>query len=288
MLDLPDDLVIFLCCFLSVDALGKLRRTCIRIRKCLNCQNALNNALFVPNGMWYELKDVELTDRCLHCRCFNDPPSYLKTMQNVAFFGTIKVEGQLIATCAPKPCEFFIDLDDLVDTKRGFEVTGNDFTVYAMQWCHMFDLDWIDETLKDLLTYKHPLGAVPQWSRALTLTLYAIIKDADGAQIYNFIHGIAGPNIYLMQIGPDAEFIDHISINTDTIELSFYEEDPATTLPFQEWLEKYADIHDEKERQKMQTAFAKTDRGWMNTRTYVIDAILAQLRRSFNLQQRLR
>lgn len=279
---LPDDILVFICRFLRVDVLGKLRCTCIHIRDALNCDDALTNALFVTNGTWYELKDVGLTDRCIYSRRLNQPPSHIDTMQNVAFFGTVKVNGQLIATCAPKPCDFFIDLNELIETKDSVEATGKDFTVYVMEWCHMLDLEWTDETLEHVLTYKHPLDPVPRWSTTLSLTLYAIIKDADGTQIHHFIDDIAGPNTYLLQIGPDAEFIDHITVNTDTIELSFHEDDPAATVPFQKWLDEYADHdHDEKEQQKVQTAFAQSNgRGWMNTRTYILDAVLSKLRRS--------
>lgn len=286
MLDLPDELLIFLCWFLNVDVVGKLRSTCTYIRDTLSCNDALTNALFVQNGTWYELKNVGLTAKCVQSQSLRMPNTLpcISTMQNVALFGTVTVKGQLLATFGPVPCNFFIDLDELTNLKASQESTGSEFTVYAMEWSHMIDLDWINGKLESRFTYKHHLRpGASYWATAVCLTMYAIVKDAGRAQIYHFIDKIVNSNVNLAQIGPDAEFIDYITVHTDAIEVTFNEEDRAVTVPFQKWLEEYADA-DEAEQYSMQAVFAKEQAfnglGWMNSRAYILESVLAQLRRS--------
>lgn len=58
---LPIAIVAMACCFMRVDALARLRRTCKTLHD--DFVAAWHNALFVPDGAWYELKDVALVAR---------------------------------------------------------------------------------------------------------------------------------------------------------------------------------------------------------------------------------
>ena len=50
------DAVAMICCFMRVDTLARVRQTCKTLRDAL--VHAWHDALFVPNGKWYELKNV--------------------------------------------------------------------------------------------------------------------------------------------------------------------------------------------------------------------------------------
>ena len=43
-----------ICCFMRVDTFARVRQTCKTLRDAL--VHAWHDALFVPNGKWYELK----------------------------------------------------------------------------------------------------------------------------------------------------------------------------------------------------------------------------------------
>ena len=100
MLHIPDELIVFLCHFLRVNALARLRSTCGAMRKLLSCEEAWHNALFVPSGLWYQLKDVSLAAKYMNWsgRLPSPLPSAIDTMDNVAFWGTITDGERVIAT----------------------------------------------------------------------------------------------------------------------------------------------------------------------------------------------
>ena len=108
---LPMELVAMACCFVSVDDLARLRRTCKAFRSGL--VDAWHDALVVPGGAWYELKDVALTARYADCkhRVPSAPPSSLDTTEHIAFWGTFVDENEgLLATFGPTVLTFKADL----------------------------------------------------------------------------------------------------------------------------------------------------------------------------------
>ena len=99
------------CCFVCVDDLARLRRTCKAFRSGL--VDAWHDALVVPGGAWYELKDVALTARYADCkhRVPLAPPSSLDTTEHIAFWGTFVDENEtLLATFGPMVLTFKADL----------------------------------------------------------------------------------------------------------------------------------------------------------------------------------
>lgn len=161
------------------------------MRKLLSCEEAWHNALFVPSGLWYQLKDVSVAAKYMNwsSRLPSPLPSAIDTMDNVAFWGTITDGERVIATIGPGVPTFETDLDcppgpatDCADEM-------------ACYWSGSLDVEWTADALKQEFIAQHTSNKdASYWVKRALMDMYACIKLSNGSlAMVRFMSGSVGP-----------------------------------------------------------------------------------------------
>lgn len=284
---MPMDAIAVICYFMRIDAIARVRQTCKTLHTGL--VHAWHGALFVPNGKWYELKDVALAAKYMTWtgRVLTLPPPILDTMDNIAFWGTLNDGNRLLATFDPKVLTFETDIS-CADCELG----GSDFDDMRLfsssgvrNWCA-----WVDTKTEQEYTTQVD-EHVTLFSKQCQINMYAMVKLSSDVGVYKLISGAVKPTGVHYQYG--YPFLDSTLLQTSNADgraamflwvdadlLLFHIFDktsPDFTLEW--WLER-SDACLPRQHE-MDMAFglsaAKAGRGWNSTRRDVSEQVVTQL-----------
>ena len=272
----PMDVLVTICCFMRIDTLARVRQTCKTL--CAALVQAWHDALFVPSGKWYELKNVALAAKYMAwTERVPSPPPTLDTLDNIAFWGTLIDEDRLLATINPKVLTYETDIES--SDCDGEETFGDMrlFTVSRTRCCYT----WVDTKTEQDYTRQsddsidvHSCGA---FRKQCQINVCAVVKLSSGVGVYKLLSGHVEPKeLNELDFGLTA-LQATLDVYANSVGFCIFD----TTAPdfsFKWWLE-----HCEGPTPclEMETAFiqsaANAGRGWNSTRRDVLQHIVAQL-----------
>jgi hypothetical protein len=186
LIDVPDELLVKMCCFVCVKTLVRLRETCTRWRLIAEDKDAWTNALFTYSGEWYQLKDVVLAAKYMEWSGhFVSPSPTFDTMDNVAFWGSIVHGERLLATSNPRVCKF------------QFSIMSN-WNTENLVWVSPetpIEQDW----LLNAKEYEHKICHV---------RMYVLVNLENDIGMYHFTSGVFGEDDLLFGSDDEAELVD--------------------------------------------------------------------------------
>ena len=276
---MPTDVFAVICCFMQIDVLVSVRQTCQTLHAGL--VNMWHNALFVPSGKWYQLKNVALTAKYMKWTArVPSPPPILSTMDDIAFWGTLVDGDRLIATLDPRVFTIQTYIHNYQpDT---YDVEPEDLSVPGrLVWSTRTDVYWCRPT-------EYTRHSKATLTEQCQINMYAVISLSSGDKsMYEVTSGYIDPN----QIWYD-EHSESFEFNPAELEFGFlslyvgraqfFFGIPDKTLPdfTLEWFDEYLRACPTK-RLEMETAFvhsaANAGRGWNSTRQDILEQFTAQL-----------
>ena len=285
---LPMDVLVMMGCFMWIDVLARVRQTCKTLQAALI--DAQHDALFVPSGKWYELKDVALAAKYMTWtgRVPSSAPT-LDTMDNIAFWGTLVDGDRLLATIGPNVVTFKTNLGMIGDN---FDA-GKDFRRLVWE-TDTIEYTWADtKTEQEYTTQldgnRYQIMGMPHcfFLKQCQIKMYAAVNLSSGVGVYELISGaVESDNVKahdgrayvdpteLMFEGESSSFLQ---VWADGVELKI--SDKTADFPF-EWCDEYCDACDTK-CIEMETAVVQSatnaGRGWNSTRRDVLEKFMAQL-----------
>lgn len=288
---MPMDVLAVIVCFMRIDVLARVRQTCKSLHAGLI--HSWNDALFVPSGKWYELKDVALASKYMTWsgRAPSSPPS-LDTMDNIAFWGILVDGDRLLATIGPNVVMLKTDLTNALDDPD----TDRNLTLYWVS--DTMKYTWTDTTTKQEYTtqldeskFDVIQGSDTFFSKQCQLRMYAAVLSSAGVGMYKLISGaVESGEVRYFNAGAQVDTTDlmfddayangysHLSVWADGVEV--YVDDKIAPGFTTEWHEEYCSASS-MQRVHMETAFvqspANAGRGWNSTRRDVLEKLVAQL-----------
>lgn len=269
---LPIDVLVVIGCFMRIDALARARETCTTL--CVGLAHAWHDALFVPNGKWYELKDVALAAKYMSWTGrVPSPPPTLDTMDNIAFWGILVDGDRLLATIGPKVVTFETNIPNAINAH------DDPVRTLTLLWgSDNMEYTWVDtKTEQEYTTQMF-------FSKQCQIKMYAAVKLSSGVGVYELISGqmnVPDRSNYEFDFDDRDNPTDFPgTLNVAANGVVFFIFDKTTSGFPTEWYDEYCDASPTK-RLEMETAFVQSatnaGRGWNSTRRDVLEQFVAQL-----------